>query len=49
MGKEFLMFGDIKIEKNEFYRQKISIFEKDVDIEKVLDLSIKISPGEKKL
>ena len=28
MGKEFLMFGDINIEKNKFYRQKISIFEK---------------------
>ena len=30
------MFGDIKIEKNEFYRHKSPIFLRDVDIEKVL-------------
>ena len=47
MGKEFLIFGDIKILKNKFYRQKIPNFEKVVDIEKVLDLSIKIFAGEK--
>ena len=36
MGKEILMFGDIEIEKNEFYGNKIPILLKDVDIEKVL-------------
>ena len=36
MGKEILMFGDIEIEKNNFYRNKTPIFLKDVDIEKVL-------------
>ena len=48
MGKEILTFRDIEIEKNKFYRNKISIFLKDVDIEKVL-VSNKISFGEKKL
>ena len=43
MGKEI---GDIKIEKNEFYRYKSPIFKKDVDIEKVL-VSNKIYFGEK--
>ena len=47
MGKKFLVLGDFKIQKNRFHRQKIPIFSKDVDIEKVLDLSIKVSPGEK--
>ena len=46
MGKEILTFGDIKIEKNKFYRNKTSIFLKDVDTEKVL-VSNKISFGEK--
>ena len=42
------MFGDIEIEKNNFYRNKTPIFLKDVDIEKVL-VSNKISFGEKNL
>ena len=46
MFKEILKFGDIKIEKNTFYRQKTPIFLKDVDIEKVL-VSNKIFFGEK--
>ena len=46
MGKEILMFGDIEIEKNKFYRNKTPIFLKDVNIEKVL-VSNKISFGEK--
>ena len=41
-----LAFGDIEIEKNEFYRNKTSIFLKDVDIERVL-VSNKTSFGEK--
>ena len=45
MGKEVLTFWHIEIEKNKFYRNKISIFFKDVDIEKVL-VSNKISFGE---
>ena len=40
------MFGDIEIEKNKFYRNKIPIFLKDVDIEKVL-VSNKTSVGGK--
>ena len=48
MGKEILTFGDIEIEKNKFYRYKISIFGGLVDIEKLL-VSNKISFGEKKL
>ena len=40
------MFGDIKIEKNEFYRLKSPIFLRDVDIEKVL-VSNKIFFSEK--
>ena len=46
MGKEILTFGDIEIEKNKFYRNKTSIFYKNVDIEKVL-ASNKISFVEK--
>ena len=46
MFKEILKFGDIKIEKNTFYRQKTPILLKDVDIEKVL-VSNKIFFGEK--
>ena len=46
MGTEILMFGDIEIEKNKFYCNKIPILLKDVDIEKVL-VSNKISFGEK--
>ena len=48
MGKEILTFGDIKIEENKFYRNKTTIFKKDVDIEKV-SISNKIYFGEKKL
>ena len=40
------MFGDIKIEKNEFCRLKSPIFLRDVDIEKVL-VSNKIFFSEK--
>ena len=40
------MIGDIKIEKNEFYRHKSPIFLRDVDIEKVL-VSNKIFFSEK--
>ena len=36
MGKEFLTFGDIEIEKNKFYHHKNPILLKDVDTEKVL-------------
>ena len=46
MGKEILTFGDIETEKNNFYRNKIRILLKDVDIEKVL-VSTKISFGKK--
>ena len=46
MGKEILTFGDIEIEKNKFYRNRTSIYLKDVDIKKVL-ISKKISFGEK--
>ena len=41
-----LTFGDIEIEKNKFYRNKTSIFLKDVDIEGVL-VSNRTSFGEK--
>ena len=47
MGKEILTFGKIKIEKKKLYRHKSHLFQKDVDIEKVL-VSNKISSGEKK-
>ena len=43
---EILTFGNMEIEKNKFYRNKTSIFLKDVNIEKVL-VSKKISFGEK--
>ena len=46
MGKEILMFGNIEIEKNNFYHHITPIFLGDVDIEKVL-VSHKISFGEK--
>ena len=46
MGKEILTFGDIEIEKNKFYRIKIPVHLRDVDIEKAL-VSNKISFGEK--
>ena len=36
MRNEILMFGDIEIEKNNFYHKKTSIFLKDVDMEKLL-------------
>ena len=45
MDKEILTFGDIEVEKNNFYHDKSSIFLKDVDIEKVL-VSSKIFSGE---
>ena len=48
MDKEILTFGDIENEKNKYYHNKIFIFCKEVDIEKVL-VSNKISFGEKKL
>ena len=40
------MFGDVEIEKNQFYHHESSFFLKDLDIEKVL-VSNKISFGEK--
>ena len=46
MGKKILTFGDIKIEKTEFYRDKSPVPQRDVDIEKVI-ASRKISSGEK--
>ena len=47
MVKEILMFGDTEIEKKKhFYHHKTTIFERDVDIEKLL-VSKKISSGEK--
>ena len=46
MVKEIIMFGNIEIEKNNFYRYKISIFSEDVDIRNVL-VSNKISFREK--
>ena len=46
MGKEILTFGDIEIEKNKFYGDKIPIFLNNVDIEKAL-VSNKISFGDK--
>ena len=35
MGKNFLTFGDIEIERKKFYRNNTSVFLKDVDIEKI--------------
>ena len=46
MGKETLTFGNIEIEKNNFYHHKTPIFWGDVDTEKVL-VPKKISFGEK--
>ena len=48
MGKDILLFGSIQIGKCKFYRHSSTIFEKDLDIEKVL-VSNKISSIEKKL
>ena len=48
MGKKILTFGDIEIEKNNFYLHKSPIFKKDVDIEKVL-VSKKILFGKKNI
>ena len=48
MGKEIFTFCDIEIEKKFFYRNKIPIFLKDVDTEKVL-VSNKIFFGKNKL
>ena len=36
MSWEILTFGDIEVEKNKFYRYKIHIALRDVDIKKVL-------------
>ena len=46
IDKEILKFGDIEIEKNQFYHNKTHIFLKDVELEKVL-VSNKISFGQK--
>ena len=46
MGKEILTFGDIEIEKNNFYHYKSPMFLDDVDIEKIL-VSNKIFSAEK--
>ena len=46
MGKEISTFGNIEIEKNNFYRHITPTFLGDIEIEKVL-VSNKISPGEK--
>ena len=48
MGEEILIFHDIDMEKNKFYRHKSPTFVEDVDTEKVLVYN-KISSGEKKL
>ena len=42
MGKEILTFGDIEIEKNNFYSHKSPAFLTDIDIKKIL-VSNKIS------
>ena len=47
MGKQFLTFEDIEIEKRKFYYHKTPTFLEDVGIEKVL-ASNKISFGKKK-
>ena len=46
MGQEVLTFGNIKIKKKKIYSIKISIFPKNVDVEKVLIYN-NISFGEK--
>ena len=38
MSGKILMFGNIEIEKNKFYRYNTLIFLKDVDIKQVLVL-----------
>ena len=48
MGKEVLPFGDVEIEKNEFYCYKSFAPLREVDIEKVL-VSNNVSFGGKKL
>ena len=48
MGREILTFRDIEIEKNTFYRNRIPVPLRHVDIEKIL-VSKKISFREKKL
>ena len=40
MGKEILIFADIEIEKNKFFRHESRIFLEGIDIEKVLVISI---------
>ena len=40
MGKEVLTFRNIEIEKNKFYRNKIPVPRRDVDIEKVYEKTI---------
>ena len=47
MGKKILTFGDIEIEKNNFYDRKSSIFLKDIENEEVL-VSNKIYFGKEK-
>ena len=47
MGKEILTFGNIEIEKNKFYHDRIPVTVREVDIKKVL-VSNKISFDEKK-
>ena len=44
MGKEFLTFGNIEIEKGKFYCHNSPIFLEDVNTEKVL-LSNKVLSG----
>ena len=46
IDKRLLTLGNIEIEKNKFYRTKIPVHLRDVDIEKIL-VSKKISFGEK--
>ena len=45
MGKYILTFGNINIEKNDFYNHKTPILGGDLDIEKIL-VTNKISFGE---
>ena len=47
IGKAILTFGNIEIEKNKFFCDKIPVHLRDVDIEKVL-VSNKIYSGKKK-
>ena len=48
IGKAILTFGNIEIEKNKFFCNKIPVHLRDVDIEKVL-VSNKIYSGKKNL